>query len=253
MSAAEKWAGMPLLAFDTESTGADPLTARIVQLALVEFRPGHRPVSSTMLVDPGVDIPDEASAVHGITRDHAATHATHPDPAAMLFEASWRIAVWLRHGWPLVAFNAAYDVTLLEAENLRHRQPTLLDRLGMGRVQPILDVFVLDKYADPYRRGGRKLAQVCQQYGVVHAGEHDATADAVAAARIFPRLMAQHARKFPGHTLSSLHEAQVGWRRDQANSLREYFDKKGIEHDGCDVGWPTQLRLQRYYAGEAVA
>ncbi|UUW88436.1 exonuclease domain-containing protein [Pimelobacter simplex] len=251
MSAAAKWAGFPVLAFDTESTGVDPLNERIVQAALVELHPGQRPVTATYLVDPGIDIPVEASEIHGITREHAAANATHT-PEQMLFEISGRIARWLGQGMPVVAFNAAYDMTLLEAENMRRGQPTLLDRLGMGKVTPIVDIFVLDKFADPYRKGGRKLAQVCEHYGVVHAGEHDATADAIAAARIFPRLMAKHIRKFPGMTLPALHAEQVKWRRQQADGLREYFDKKGIEHDGVDPGWPTYLGLQRHYSGQTV-
>jgi DNA polymerase-3 subunit epsilon len=251
VSAAEKWANFPLLAFDTESTGIDALNERIVQAALVELRPGHRPVTATYLVDPGIDIPAEASEVHGITREHAAANATHT-AEQMLFEVTGRIARWLGQGFPVVAFNAAYDFTLLEAENLRRRQPTLLDRLGNGKAAPVLDVFVLDKFADPYRKGGRKLAQVCQHYGVIHAGEHDATADAIAAARIFPRLMAKHIRKFPGMTLQALHTEQVKWRRQQADGLREYFEKKGIEHDGVDPGWPVYLGLQKYYSGAAV-
>lgn len=253
MRASDKWAGFPVLAFDTESTGIDVLKERIVQAALVEIHPGHRPVTSTYLVDPGIDIPAEATEVHGITREYAAANATH-SPAQLLFEVSGRIARWLGQGFPVVAFNAAYDITLLEAENLRHNQPTLLDRLGgSSKITPILDVFVLDKFADPYRKGGRKLAQVCKHYDVVHAGEHDATADAIAAARIFPRLMAKHVRKFPGMTLPALHNAQVGWRREQADGLRAYFDKQGIEHDGVDPGWPTYLDLQKYYSGLPVS
>lgn len=251
VSAAEKWARFPLLAFDTESTGVDPLNDRIVQAALVELHPGQRPITSTYLVDPGIDIPQAATEIHGITREHAAANATHT-PAQMLFEVSGRLARWMGQRRPVVVFNAPYDVTLLEAENLRHGQPTLLDRMGLGKVSPIVDVYVLDKYVDPYRKGGRKLAQVAEHYGVIHAGEHDATTDAIAVARIFPRLMAKHARKFPGMTLPALHSEQVRWRRAQADGLREYFDKKGIEHDGVDPGWPVYMGLQRHYAGEVV-
>jgi DNA polymerase-3 subunit epsilon len=127
---------------------------------------------------------------------------------------------------------------MLEAENHRHGIDTLTSRLGPGQIQPIIDVLVLDKFADPYRKGGRKLDQLCATYGVRHTGAHDAAGDALAACRLWPRIMAKHSRKFPGHTLGSLHQSQVGWRRAQMDSLRAYFDKKGTEHDGCCGEWP---------------
>lgn len=253
MSAADKWAGFHLLAYDVESTGISPTQDRICTAALVDVKPGQRPVASTYVTDPGIDIPAEASAVNGLTREWLAEHQTHT-PAQLASAVTARLAAHLATGQPVVVFNGAFDFTMLEAENLRHRVPTLRDRLGLGdaRIAPIVDVFVLDKYADPYRKGGRKLGQVCAQYGVVHVGEHDATADALATARVFPRLMAKHARKFPGMTLPALHTEQVRWRREQMTSLREYFDRKGTPHDGCDPGWPIYLNMQRHYAGERV-
>lgn len=57
-----------VLALDLETTGPDPETARIVQLAIVL---GPRPLAERMggsaLVNPGVPIPEEATEVHGIT------------------------------------------------------------------------------------------------------------------------------------------------------------------------------------------
>lgn len=235
-----KWAGFPLLAFDIESTGINVHEDRIVQLALVEVYPEHRPVSTTYLVDPGIEIPAEATEVHGMTREFAAANATHT-PEQMLFEVGGRIALWLGRNQPVVAYNAAYDFSIFEAECRRHDVPTLVDRLGgIGKVQPVLDPHVLDKQADPYRKGGRKLIDVCAHYKVIHTGAHDATADALAAARLFPRVMAKHSRKFPGQTLAGLHQAQIGWRATQMDGLRRYFDKNGTAHDGCNGEWPIQ-------------
>lgn len=247
MSAAEKWAEFPVLALDTETTGVDVYGDRIFQLALVEVTPGKRPISTTYIVDPGVDIPPEATAVHGYTRQRAIAEQTHT-PDQMLYEAAGKIAVWLGHGFPLVGMNLAFDLTLFEVECHRHGIDTLTSRLGRGKLSPVVDVLVLDKYADRYRKGGRKLTDLCATYGVRHTGAHDATADCLAAARIWPKLMAKHARKFPGMTLGALHQSQVKWRKDQADSLRAYFDKQGIAHDGVDGGWPLHSGLDRYLA-----
>jgi DNA polymerase-3 subunit epsilon len=234
MTAAAKWAGFPMLGFDTETTGIDVHHDRIVTAALVECHPGQRPTITSYVVDPGTEISPEATAVHGYTRDRAAAEATHT-PEQMLFEVTGRLALWMGHGYPIVGFNVSFDLTLLEAENQRHQVDTLAAR---GSIQPVVDVYVLDKFADPYRKGGRKLDQVCATYGVVHTGAHDAGGDALAACRLWPRLMAKHARKFPGMTLPALHQSQVGWRRTQMDGLRAYFDKQGTVHDGCDGGWP---------------
>lgn len=236
MSAPTKWDQMPLLAFDVETTGIDTTSDRIIQVALITMKPGHRPDAATWLLNPGIDVPAGATEIHGITTDHATTHGV--DPGTALFEITGRLALWMGRGFPTVVYNGAFDLSMLEHENARHGVDTLTSRLGPSKVGPIADVHVLDKQADPYRKGGRKLVDVCAHYGVIHTGAHDATADALATARLFPKVMAKHARKFPAMTIGALHQAQVGWRKAQMDGLRAYFDKNNIEHDGCDGGWP---------------
>ena len=59
-----------MLSFDLETTSANPRTARIVTSALVRID-GSEISASETLADPGVEIPEEAAAVHGITTEHA--------------------------------------------------------------------------------------------------------------------------------------------------------------------------------------
>lgn len=235
----DHWRLMPLLAFDTETTSPDPLEARIVTATAIRITHTSRPQIWRWITDPGIPIPDEAAAIHGYTTERAKAEATHT-PEQLLFELTGQIALALGRGIPVAAMNAAYDFTTLEAENTRHGIDTLTARLGAGRIQPILDPYVLDKHADRYRKGGRKLEQLCATYGIPHTGAHDAVADALAAARLVPKILdhPKHARKFRGFTLPALHQAQIGWRREQMDGLRDYFDKQGTEHDGCDPGWP---------------
>lgn len=244
---ASKWAGMPCVGFDTETTGVDALHDRIVTVALVHIHPNQRPRITRYVVDPGIEIPEQATAVHGYTRARAQAEATHTIDQ-MLFEVTGRLAYTLGIGIPVVAMNAAYDLTILEAENRRHQVDGLLARLGPGKIQPVIDPFVLDKYADPYRKGGRKLVDLCAVYEVRHTGAHDSAGDALAACRLWPRILARHASKFRGQTLPALHQSQVGWRKAQADGLRDYFDRKGIEHDGVDAGWPLLTGMTREVA-----
>lgn len=241
---ATKWDSMPILGFDVESTGVDTLTDRIVTACLVEVHPTQRPTVHRYVTDPGIDIPEGAAEVHGYTRERAIAEQTHT-PGQLLFEVTGRIALALHHGIPVVAMNAAYDLTILEAENLRHQVEGLLARRGHGGIQPIIDPMVLDRHADRYRKGGRKLVDLCNLYGVRHTGLHDSAGDALAACRLWPRIIAKHPTKFRGQSLPALHQAQIGWRREQMDGLRAYFDKNGTEHDGCDPGWPLLNALHR--------
>lgn len=251
MSAPTKWDRMPCLGFDLESTGVNPREDRIVQAAVVKAVPGTPPEATTWLVDPGVEIPDEAAAVHGITTERA--RAEGGDPAQMLFELTGRIALTMGRVIPVVIFNAPYDLTMLEAENRRYGIDSLASRVAPKPIGPVIDPMVLDKYVDPYRKGicaedrrnpcrcgavDKKLTSLCLHYGVQLDGAHDAAADAIAACQLWPKIIARHPQKFRGFTVGALHQAQIGWRREQMNSLRAYFDREGTEHDGCDPAWP---------------
>ena len=64
------WAGGPLVAFDTETTGVDVETDRIVAAYL-----GDGSTSDlSWLVDPGIALPADATAIHGITTDEVRAH-----------------------------------------------------------------------------------------------------------------------------------------------------------------------------------
>ncbi len=247
-----KWATMPMLGFDLETTGVDVFTDRIVQAAITPVRDGVPLQSTTWLVNPGIEIPDEAAAVHGITTERA--RAEGGDPAQMLFELTGQLALTMGRVIPVVVANASYDLTLLEAENRRHNIDSLASRVKPRPVGPIIDPMVLDKYVDPYRRAicannkqpcgcgavDKKLSSLCLHYGVDLTVAHDAGADALAACLLVPKIIARYPTKFRGFTVGALHQAQIGWRREQADSLRAYFDKTGTAHDGVDPSWPIR-------------
>lgn len=260
MSAATaKWGGMPSLGFDIESTGVDVYTDRIVTVSLVEVTPGRRPDLDTWIVSPAIPIPDEAAQIHGYTTERAQAEQTHTIGEALL-QITDRIATWLTAGWPLVAFNAAYDLTLLEVENHRHGIPTLANRLGgHTRVAPVIDPMVLANAAEPFRKKAcacgcgavdKTLGGWCTHYKVVATGAHGSSGDALAACRLWPKVMVENRGEntrggttFKGFLLPGLHAAQQGWRKKQTDSLRAYFDRQGIDHDGIDGGWPFHTQL----------
>lgn len=233
------WWDNKLAAFDCETTGVDVFNDRIVTAALVQIRPGARPKTFGWLINPGIEIPQDATDVHGISTQMV--KARGADPAVALFEVTAALAYPMSTGIPVIAMNAAYDLTILEEENHRHNLPCLKERLHPRLIGPVIDPFVLDKHVDPYRKGGRKLTDLCRHYGVTLAGAHSSAGDALAAARV-ATVICRRYDDLSHMSLTELHEAQVGWRRQQQDSLRAYFDKKGTVHDGCDGHWPIQQR-----------
>lgn len=242
------WADGRMLAFDVETTAPDPEEARIVQAAQVFVGDGRPTDTAVLLVNPGVPIPEGASAVHGITDEIAATGMaakTAVDELAHMLEGA------IDDGVPVVAFNARYDLTVLDRECARHGcQPPDWSRIR------VIDPFVIDKWLHRFRRGSRKLADVCAHYGV-DLGEHahDAGADALAAARLAYRLLhktdavqGRHPEivqrrtfwKLVRDDLDALHSAQVGWAREQAIGLRSYFEGRGEVEKAASVSedWP---------------
>lgn len=254
----------PIVAFDVETTGVNVETDRIVTAAVIALQPkvAGQPWqvdTQTWLLDPGVDIPAEATAIHGITTEHAQAHGG--DPAKALDYIATLLAGRLASRWPLVGFNLAYDLTMLDRELRRHALPPLDMRLGRAPA-PCVDPYVLDKQLDPYRRGSRKLVDLCQHYGVTLDTAHDAGADALAAARLAYRI-AQLATtggrggiaadrlsaetgiqaalaELAGLGKAELHQAQIEWRAAQMASLADYFRAKGQSADDVDGQWPQR-------------
>lgn len=211
------WHRGPMLAFDTETTAPDPEAARVVTATCAAIRPGQAPEVTTWLVNPGCDIPEGATAVHGITTERAQKHGQ--DPAAALSEIATHLAAAITQGVPLVLFNAAFDLTLLDREFTRHG-------IDLDLTQALVaDGLVLDKAVDRYRKGKRTLTAVCEHYKVSIDGAHDATADALAAARVVWRI----AEQYPDVVqvpLDQLHAKQASWRAEQCASLEAYFRRK---------------------------
>jgi DNA polymerase-3 subunit epsilon len=228
------WHTRRLAAFDLETTGIDVEQDRIVTAAVSVVGAGHQTVSHAWLVDPGVEIPAGASAVHGITTEQARRDGR--DPAEAVEEITATLAVQQRAGVPIVAFNARFDLTILDREARRHGVEPLIDRIGGAERLLVIDPFVIDKQVDRYRRGRRTLTAVCEHHRVPLVDAHDANADALAAARVAWR-MATTLIDIGGTELAELHGQQVAWAAEQAASLEEYFAAQG-RPERVEPAWP---------------
>lgn len=224
-----RWYEQRMAAFDVETTGPEPTEARIVSACVVHLGGGKESDTHQWIVNPGVDIPAEASAIHGITTERVREHGQ----AAAVAVPEIAKAVWeAMQAGALVIFNAPYDLTVLDCE---------VRRLGFDRfaVLPVIvDPFVIDKRIDRYRKGKRTLAAACAHYGVKLDGAHDATHDAIAAARLAYRL-ASVWPQIGDCALTDLHAAQAEWYSAEAARLEEYF-RRTKPDAVCNREWPIR-------------
>ena len=222
---------LPLAAFDTETTSPDPHTTRIVSAAFVVA--GHPDADQQWLTDPGIDIPDGAAKIHGITTERARTEGM--DDADAYRQIRDRIETHWAMGGIVAVYNAGFDMTIMHAEGLRLGYPPLV-------VGPVIDPFVVDRALDPYRRGSRKLVDtLCVYFPDTDTGDaHAADWDARAAGRLAWKLL-QH-RNFADYDVDALMAAQAAWHRDRQDSYRQWLLGRGETERAETVSseWPLQ-------------
>jgi DNA polymerase-3 subunit epsilon len=222
-----------LAVFDLETTGLDLREARIVTACAVEIDENGQVVGPNLewLADPGIDIPEAASNVHGVTTEKArAIGRPAKEVVSELLEA---LNGFFSQGIPVVAYNAPYDFTILHFEALRHG----LDPIAEPK--PVIDPLVLDKFVDTYRSGKRTLEAASKTYGVLLDDAHNATADAVAAGRVAQAIASKYAEKLPDD-VDVLHNSQIEWSASQDASYEKF--RRGSAPDfTVQRGWPVKL------------
>lgn len=218
------WAAGDLCAFDTETTGPDPETARIVTATV-----GSEEIQ-TWLVNPGVEIPPEATAIHGVTNERVASEGLAASDALP------QIAEALRRAWSagvaVVAFNGVFDFTVLDRDLRRHGH----DGLSVGIV---IDPFVLDREVDRYRKGKRNLSALCEHYGIAQDGAHDSAADARAAVAL-ARAIAKDYPQIAAMQPSELRSVQVLWHAEREADFAKYLKRIGKPSDDVYTDWPLR-------------
>lgn len=231
------WHEEPLVGFDLETTGTEPLEARIVTAAVIGVRGGEPVRHRAWLADPGIRIPAQASAIHGISSERAAAEGRPVREVAD--EIADALVGYWRQGVPVVAYNAAFDLTLLSAELHRHALPSLAERLGGAGIGPVVDPYTIDRAVDRYRKGKRTLEAVCGEYGVVLDGAHEAGADALAAVRV-ARAIAARYPQVAALAPDELHERQIEWYAQWAENFQGFLRKKGDADAVVDPRWPLR-------------
>lgn len=219
--------------FDTETTGIDVFGDRIVTAFLGLMAPDGTWIESrSWIINPGVEIPQAAIDVHGITNERVVAEGM--DAKDGIFSILQAIDIYDRKGIPVAAYNAAFDFTILKSEAERYGWDFRAPRF-------ILDGLVIDKKLDPYRKGKRQLAVTAAHYGINMTNAHDAEADCLAAGRVTYKLL-NHEWIFD-QELSYIHKKTVEHAKEQAASLQAYFRKKDPSAI-VDGTWPIRSRSE---------
>ncbi|MCX4547401.1 3'-5' exonuclease [Streptomyces sp. NBC_01500] len=225
------WHRGPLVGFDLETTGTDPLQARIVTAAIVEVRDAEVVRRHDWLADPGVLIPAQASEIHGISSERAVAEGRPVREVAR--EIAEVLAGYWALGVPVIAYNAAFDLSLLAAESRRHGLPRLAE------AAPVIDPLTIDRAVDRFRRGKRTLEAACGEYGVVLESAHEASADALAAVRVAIAIAERHPQ-VAALDLADLHRSQIGWYAEWATDFQKFLRRKGNADAVVDTAWPLR-------------
>jgi len=102
----------PIVFFDLETTGVQIAKDRIVEIAILKVFPNGNKESKTWLVNPTIPIPNEITAIHGISDKQVENEPPFKELAAEILE--------LIHNCDLAGYNSnKFDIPLLAEEFLR--------------------------------------------------------------------------------------------------------------------------------------
>ena len=174
---------------DTETTGLDATTARIVEIAALGLKGADIDPKAALdqLINPGEAVPEGASRLHGLTSEHLDAAPRFAAVAASLNEVIGDAVV--------IGHNIGYDLAVLDREHARAGLTWKLPRF--------LDIRALARLAAP-DLASYSLDALCDWQSIRIERRHRALADARATADLFVRLVPL----LRGHGIRTLAEAE---------------------------------------------
>lgn len=177
-----RWTDLPIIAFDTETTGLDPFSGdRVMEVALVELRVGpdgrvRERKDHAWMINPGIPIPRQITQITGIRDDDVA----NAPPFAMVAEEIGALFA----GGLAVAHNLPFDHAFLTAE---------FRAAGVPWHEPLasIDTVDLSMKLTPEARS-HKLGDVARRLDVQLVEAHRAANDAAACGLVFLELAKRH-------------------------------------------------------------
>ncbi len=207
-----EWARIPLAVIDFETTGTDPNADRVLEIGVVCFDGTQVSRREALLVNPGIAVPEEARAVHGISEEELR--------GAPAFDQVLPELLKLIDGRLPVAYNASFDRSFLSKEIERaNGLPESTNPAPAVREQVVwIDPLVWAREILKELKS-RKLAEVAAHLGVPLERAHRAAGDAEATGRVLLGL-APHMPRIYGELIrlqqryAAFQEAEfAAWKR----------------------------------------
>ena len=159
----------PIIFFDTETTGLNVVSDRIVQIGAIKMLPEGNTEEKNVLINPGMPIPPESTEIHGITDEMVKNAATFDKVSRSMLE-------WFR-GCDLAGHNiCGFDIPII-AEEFSRCGITFPDESNS-----FIDTYKLEKIVN-----SQGLEACYKRYTGKELGEeaHDALADSRASMEVF--------------------------------------------------------------------
>ena len=183
--AGSSWSEIPMVIVDFETTGRDAKVDKIIEIGLVHFDQGQVTERHSFLIQPGMPVPEDSTAVHGIKDEDLVGKPTFSEILPTIFPL-------LENRVP-VAYNANFDRGFLIEEFARapvslsaaDELPPAL-RPGVRWIDPL--VWARELLTD---LKSRRLGSVCEHLGIDIGQAHRASDDAAATGRVLTALAAK--------------------------------------------------------------
>ncbi len=166
---------------DIETTGLDPLREKIIEIACVLVVKDHIVGEFSLLMNPGIPIPDEVSKIHGLYDADVA-------PACSVEEGLSRFEFFVG-SFPLLAHNAGFDFSFVQ------------QALGYELPNPLFDSVALAKSILPWQTQ-YGLRALCTHFQIENERAHRALSDCRATAQVV--LALKEMRKNPPPTSTGI-------------------------------------------------
>lgn len=217
--------GLEIAMLDTETTGLDPVSHRLVEIACVvgvhDGREGRFVRRFSSVLNPERPIPEAVSKIHGIDDDRVFGCPRFVDVLDQLIETVG--------GATPAAYNADFDRPMIAGEVIRAfaERPGAAPPAWMGWNARWLDPYVWGRLFQRFAPGKKKLADVGRRLGLAHEGDaHRADADSELALRIFWKIAEDP--RFPGSSLADALAATLVRGTEERAELLGYLLKKGV-------------------------
>lgn len=233
---------MNTLTLDCESSGVDTANDRIITW-FMRAREGDKVVfERNWILDPGVEIPEEAAAVHGMSTEWVREHG-RKDVDEAIMEIVCDITDAVKAGFVLCGYNHAFDLAMLESEYKRY---WLFDLIWLRENSRFIDPAIFSRVFDKYVKGGHQLITVAKRNGIeieedrLHAADYDVEVTEKLVKVMLNRAWRELPEVREGCTPDEFVTRLQAWQKEQkalwADHLTVYFAEQGkTEEDGGKI------------------